>query len=335
MSTIQITERTLSTNGVDLHLSEAGEGPLVLLCHGFPELAYSWRHQMAALAAAGYRAIAPDMRGYGRTTQPADITAYSVDYIAADLHGILDDAGVDRAVFVGHDWGAEIVWNVSVLYPERMAAVAGLSIPFRPRPAIRPTEMWRNVFGDSFFYILYFQEPGVADAELNADPAASILRFIAAGAGSDIDLGADGTPDLATIAQRMFSAGGTGLLDRFPAVNGTPTWLTETDIDVFVENYTRTGFTGGLNYYRNFDRNWELLEPVADAKVRMPAAFITGSLDVGAFMPMPGPEWVPDLRVNATVKGAGHWLHQERPEDVNRLLVEFLAGLDRDGDGWR
>lgn len=334
MSTIQITERTLSANGIDLHLAEAGEGPVVLLCHGFPELAFSWRHQIAGLAAAGYRVIAPDMRGYGQTTQPADVDAYSVDRIAGDLHGILDDVGADQAVFVGHDWGAEIVWNLSVLYPERMAAVAGLSIPFRPRPSIRPTEMWRNLFGDNFFYILYFQEPGVADAELNADPASTIRKFIAVGAGDALDLGEDGTPDMATVAQRMFASDGDGLLDRFPDLSGTPRWMTDADVEVFVENYARTGFTGGINYYRNFDRNWELLEPVAGAKVAMPAAFITGSNDVGSFMPMPGEEWVPDLRINATVQGAGHWLHQERPDEVNRLLVEFLSGLDRDGEVW-
>jgi epoxide hydrolase A/B len=324
--TIDIATRAISTDGIDLHVAEAGDGPLVLLCHGFPELGYSWRHQIPALAAAGCRVIVPDMRGYGRSSQPADIGAYSIEYIAADLHAILDDAGVDHAVFVGHDWGAEIVWNLSVLFPERVTAVAGVSVPFHPRPKVRPTDMLRDLFGENFFYVLYFQEPGVADAELNADPGSAIQRFIAAGAGE---------VDLATLAARMSRPGGGGLLDRFPEASGTPGWMTDADTDVFVENFTRTGFTGGLNYYRNIDRNWELLEPAAAAKVEMPAAFVTGSRDVGAFMPMPGPEWVPDLRVNATVKGAGHWLHQERPDEVNRLLLGFLDGLDRTGDRWR
>ncbi|MGH9138053.1 MAG: alpha/beta fold hydrolase [Acidimicrobiales bacterium] len=315
----QVTERTVAINGIELNVVDAGTGPPVVLCHGFPELGYSWRHQVPALVAAGYRVLVPDMRGYGRTTQPNAIDAYSVDHIAGDLHGLLDDIGAERAVFVGHDWGAEIVWNLSVLYPERMAAVAGLSVPFHPRSAVPPTQMFQAIFGERFFYILYFQEPGVADAELNADPGHAIRKFIAA--GSSIDVG--------QVMQRMAAADGRGLLDRFPDVDGRPSWMTDAEIGRFVEEFTRTGFTGGLNYYRNFDRNWQLLEPVAQTKVEMPAAFITGSHDVGAFMPMPGEEWVPDLRVNATVRGAGHWLHQERPDEVNALLVQFLSGIER------
>lgn len=327
MATLAATERSLEANGISIGLIDAGQGPPLILCHGFPELAYSWRHQVPALVEAGYRVVVPDMRGYGRTSQPTDISAYSIDHLAGDLHGILDDIGADRAVFIGHDWGAEVVWNLSVLAPERMAAVAGLSVPFRPRTPVPPTDLFRNLFGDNFFYILYFQEPGVADAELNADPVKTIRHFIAAGSGE--------AGNFADMASMMEPAEGKGLLDRFPAEVRIPSWMTESDVAVFVEHYSRTGFTGGLNYYRNFDRNWELLEPVADRKVEMPAAFLTGSNDVGAVIPMAGEEWVPDLRVNETLPGAGHWLHQQRPEEVNRLLVDFLAGLDRDGDRWR
>jgi pimeloyl-ACP methyl ester carboxylesterase len=195
---------------------------------------------------------------------------------------------------------------------------------------IRPTDMFRKLFGDNFFYILYFQEPGVADAELNADSGAAIRKIIAAASGEAF---AGRSIDMSKMFEPTSAADGKGLLDRIPDVR--PGWMTQAEADVFVSEYTRTGFTGGLNYYRNFDRNWELLEPVAKAKVKMPAAFITGSNDVGAFIPMPGDEWVPDLRLNATIDGAGHWLHQQCPEEVNRLLVAFLAGIERDGEKWQ
>ncbi len=319
--------RFIDTNGITVYLTDAGEGPPVLLCHGFPELGYSWRHQVPALVEAGYRVLVPDMRGFGRTSQPAGVESYSVDRIAGDLYGILDDIAVERAVFIGHDWGAEVVWNLSVLAPERMAAVAGLSVPFRPRGPVPPTEVLRNLFGDSFFYILYFQEPGVADAELNADPATTIKRFIAAGDNE--------TGGMMTLGAAMADSESAGLLDRLPPPTPLPGWMGDDDVEFFVESYRRTGFTGGLNYYRNFDRNWELLEPVQTARVEMPAAFISGSDDVGALIPMAGPEWVPDLRLDLTVPDAGHWLHQQRPAVVNRHLIEFLDGLDRAGDTWQ
>ena len=319
--------RLIETDGIALYVTEAGEGPPVLLCHGFPELGYSWRHQIPALVEAGYRVLVPDMRGFGRSSRPDDVESYSVARIAGDLHAILDDIGVEQAVFIGHDWGAEIVWNLSVLAPERMAAVAGLSIPFRPRGPVPPTELLRSLFGDSFFYLLYVQEPGVADAELNADPAETIRRFIAAGDNE--------TGGMAKLGANMSASTSPGLLDRLPPSSPLPSWMSEVEASVFVDSYQRTGFTGGLNYYRNFDRNWELLEPVGSAQVRMPAAFLTGSDDVGALLPMAGPEWVPDLRVDATVADAGHWLHQQRPAEVNRYLLEFLSGLDRRGGTWR
>lgn len=320
--------RTVRGDGIDLHVTEAGEGPLVVLVHGFPELGYSWRHQTRALAAAGYRVAVPDMRGYGGSGRPDDIEAYSIDHLTADLLAVADAYGSDRTVFIGHDWGAMVVWSLSILHPQRCAAVAGLSVPFLPRGPMPPTEMFRAAFGDNFFYILYFQEPGVADAELNSDPGDTIRRIISANTGGEGgDVRDAFNPEAA-------SAGG-GFLDRVPPYHGAPEWMTEADIDEFVARFTETGFTGGLNYYRNLDRNWHLTESTASTKVTMPAAFITGSFDVGAVMPMPGPEWVPDLRINATIEGAGHWLHQQRPAEVNDLLLDFLSGIERDGAGWR
>jgi pimeloyl-ACP methyl ester carboxylesterase len=312
---------------VKLSVTEAGEGPLVLLVHGFPELGFSWRHQVPALVAAGYRVAVPDMRGYGRSDRPVPIDAYSIDHLTSDLMALADHYDSDRVVLIGHDWGAMVVWAASTLHSDRVAAVAGLSVPFLPRGPVPPTVAFRALFGDNFFYMLYFQEPGVADAELNADPGDTIRRIISAAAG-----GEDG--DIRSAFGPEQASPGGGMLDRVPPFKGVPPWMTEDEMAEFVARFTETGFTGGLNYYRNLDRNWELTESTADVKATMPAAFITGSHDVGAIIPMPGPEWVTDLRVNATIDGAGHWLHQERPAEVNRMLVEFLAGIERDGSTW-
>ena len=326
---MEIQTRTVEANGIRLNVLEAGEGPLVILAHGFPELGFSWRHQVPALAAAGYHVVVPDMRGYGRSSRPADIGAYAIDELTRDLVSLAGQYGAERAVYIGHDWGAIVVWNLAILHAEQCAAVAGLSVPFIPRGAVPPIEAFRSLFGDSFFYILYFQEPGVADAELNANPGEAIQRIIAATAG-----GPDGDEMLSAFTPGA-PGGGEGLLDRLPLVSGPPSWMTHAEMDEFVARFTETGFTGGLNYYRNLDHNWQITAPVANAKVTMPAAFLTGSQDVGAIMPMPGPEWVPDLRVNATIDGAGHWLHQQLPDQVNEHLLGFLGQLERDASGWR
>ena len=185
--TFPVTERAIETNGVQLHTVEAGEpgAPVVVLAHGFPELAYSWRHQIPALAAAGYHVVAPDLRGYGRSTRPADIADYNVAELSADLIGLLDDVGAEKAVFIGHDWGAPVVWSSAQLHPDRVAAVVGLSVPPIPRAQIPPTQAFRAIFGDNFFYMLHFQEPGVADAELDADPAKTMRRMIGGLRASD------------------------------------------------------------------------------------------------------------------------------------------------------
>src|SRR5215212_3447346 len=184
------TERTITTNGVDLHVVEAGEGPAVVLAHGFPELAYSWRHQIPALAAAGYHVIAPDQRGYGKSSRPDKIEDYDILHLTGDLLGLLDELGEEKAVFVGHDWGSMVVWQLSLLAPERVAGVVGMSVPFVPRGPMPPTQLMRQVLGDSFFYILYFQEPGVADADLGRDPATVMRRMLAG-----LETSADTPPD--------------------------------------------------------------------------------------------------------------------------------------------
>jgi pimeloyl-ACP methyl ester carboxylesterase len=308
--------RTVSVNGVDLSVVDAGEGPVVVLAHGFPELAYSWRHQIPALVDAGYRVLAPDQRGYGRSSQPADVTDYDIIHLTDDLMGLLDDVGAERAAIVGHDWGSMVVWSASQRFPERVAAVVGMSVPFVPRPAGPPITMMRTIFGDNFFYMVYFQEPGVADAEFAADTP-TMLRRMLAGL----------TPDATPAEVDMFGpAADGGFIVRLPDPKSLPDWLSQAELDHYIDEFTRTGFTGGINWYRNLDRNWELTADLADTKVTMPALFVAGSADPVIMMSPPDvmDGWVPDLRGTVMVEGAGHWVQQERPAEVNAALLDFL-----------
>lgn len=306
---------------MQLRLIEAGDrgAPVVILAHGFPELAYSWRHQIPALAEAGYHVLAPDQRGYGGSSRPGAIEAYNIHELTADLAGLLDDVGAERAVWIGHDWGAAVVWNAPLLHPDRVAAVAALSIPPLPRPQVPPTQAFRTLFGDNFFYILYFQEPGVADAELDADPARTMRRVMA------------GRPALdQSAAMRMLAPGPEGFVDRLPEPDGLPDWLSQDELDYYINEFSRTGFTGGLNWYRNFDRNWETTAELADAKIPVPSLFIAGTSDpVLAFTRADrASEVIAGPYRQVMIEGAGHWLQQERPDEVNAALLEFLNGLE-------
>ncbi len=315
-------ERTVATNGVELHVVEAGEGFPVVLAHGFPELAYSWRHQIPALAAAGYHVIAPDQRGYGGSSRPDAVEAYDIHHLTDDLLGLLDEAGEERAVFVGHDWGAIVVWSMALLHPDRVAGVVGMSVPFIPRAPAPPIQIMRRAFGESFFYMVYFQEPGVADADLGRDPGETMKRMLC---GLTRTKGGE-RPDLASLS----TPDGRGFVDRLPPVDELPDWISQTELDHYTEAFTRTGFTGGINWYRNLDRNWETTPQLDGAKVAVPSAFITGADDpVGVMSPtgiMDG--WLEDHRGTTTIDGAGHWVQQEAPGEVNAALVDFLTGLD-------
>jgi pimeloyl-ACP methyl ester carboxylesterase len=323
-NSVPLTERIIDTNGVQLHTIEAGEpgAPLVVLAHGFPELAYSWRHQIPALAAAGYHVLAPDQRGYGRSTQLPDIADYNVAALSADLIGLLDDVGADKATFVGHDWGALVVWNLAQLHPERVSGVVGLSVPPVPRAQIPPTQAFRKVFGDNFFYMLYFQEPGVADTELDGDAAKTLRRMLAGLVA----------PDDPAAAARMFAPGTEGFIERLPEPDGLPDWITADELDHYIAEFSRTGFTGGLNWYRNLDRNWEIMADPATATITMPALFSAGTADpVGGFMRRDrATEVVTGPYREVMIDGAGHWLQQERPDHVNEILLDFLSSLKTD-----
>lgn len=316
------TERLVDTNGVQLRVTEAGDrgAPAVILAHGFPELAYSWRHQIPALAEAGYHVLAPDQRGYGGSSRPDAIEAYNIRELTADMVGLLDDVGAERAVWIGHDWGAPVVWNAPLLHPDRVAAVAALSVPPTPRPRTAPTTKWRKIFGENFFYILYFQEPGVADAELDGDPARTMRRM----------LGGPHTSGDQSGALRMVAPGPEGFIERLPEPDQLPAWLSQDELDHYIAEFSRTGFTGGLNWYRNFDRNWETTPELADAKIAVPCLFIAGAADpvLGFTRADRASEVISGPYRQVMIDGAGHWLQQERPEEVNAILLEFLNGLE-------
>ena len=317
-----VRERVVDTNGVALRTLEAGDRgtPLVLLCHGFPELAYSWRHQIPVLADAGYHVLAPDQRGYGGSSCPNAIEDYDIASLSWDVIGLLDDVGAEHAVFVGHDWGANVVWNTGLLHPDRVAAVVGMSVPAVPRPQVPPTQAFRKIFGDNFFYMLYFQQPGVADAELGGDPARTLRRLMS-GIGASDDQAA---------ALRMLRPGPEGFIDRLPEPAGLPDWINKDEFEHFVAEFTRTGFTGPLNWYRNFERNWEQTASTPAATITAPSLFIAGTADPTlGFTPRDRiAEVVSGPYSEVIIEGAGHWVQQERPREVNEALLNFLTGLE-------
>ena len=320
------SHRTVEANGIHLHIAEQGEGPTVLLCHGFPESWYSWRHQLAALAAAGFRAIAPDMRGYGRSDRPEAIEQYTLLHLVGDMVGLLDALGIEQAAIAGHDWGAPVAWHAALLRPDRFRGVIGLSVPYRPRTSVVPTSIMPQR-DDAVFYQLYFQTPGVAEAEFERDVRATLTKILYAASGD-----APRLPGAAGGEVAMVSRDG-GFLTRMPVPDILPAWLSKADLDFYVGEFTRTGFRGGLNWYRNIDRSWELLAPFVQAKVTVPALYMAGDRDlVVAFRNMDKAianlaTYVPQLRGSVILPGCGHWTQQERAAEVSAAMIDFLRKL--------
>jgi pimeloyl-ACP methyl ester carboxylesterase len=329
----EIKHRFIETNGIRMHLAECGAGPLVLLCHGFPESWYSWRHQLQALAEAGFHAVAPDMRGYGQTDRPEAIDQYTLLHLTGDMVGVLDALGAEKAVIAGHDWGAPVAWHSALLRPDRFRAVIGLSVPFLPRAKARPTTLMPQT-PDAIFYQLYFQEPGVAEAEFERDVRRSIrsLLYSASGDAPRRET-ATSQGDAASAGVGMVQRQGGGFSARMVDPASLPPWLTDADVDFYVNEFTRTGFRGGLNWYRNIDRNWELFAPFAGSRVNVPALYMAGDGDlVVAFRGMDKllPNlalFVPQLRGTIMLPGCGHWTQQERPLEVNKAMISFLQQL--------
>ena len=287
----QWQHRFVETNGIRMHFVEQGDGFPILFLHGFPELWYSWRYQIPALAGAGFRAIAPDMRGYGETDKLEGIEAYDIHHLVADMTGLLDALDLSRAVIVGHDWGGVIVWQMALMHPERVERVISLNTPFTRRSRRRPTEAYKELPDGRFNYILYFQEPGRAESDIEPDIESWLDTTIRG---------------IATVRD----------------------FITADTIRVFADAFRKGGITGPLNYYRNIDRNWETTAYLEGRQITMPALMICAENDP-ILLPQSAqrmPEYIPDLTTHL-IKNCGHWTQQEQPDEVNRLILEFLQDL--------
>ena len=322
----ELKHRFVETNGIRMHIAECGAGPLMVLCHGFPESWYSWRHQLRALAEAGFHVIAPDMRGYGQTDRPEAIDQYTLLHLVGDVVGLLDAVGAENAVIAGHDWGAPVAWHCALLRPDRFRAVIGLSVPFWSRLPVRPTSVMPQT-DNAIFYQLYFQTPGVAEAEFERDVRHSIRSLLYSASGDaprrDGSVGSD---------VGMVPRDG-GFLDHLVDPASLPAWLNEEDVNFYVDEFTCTGFRGGLNWYRNIDRSWELLAPYAGSRISVPALYIAGDRDlVVRFRGMEQiiaslKHFVPQLRGTLMLPSCGHWTQQERAREVNDAMIAFLRRL--------
>ena len=307
----------VKTNGIDMAVYEAGpkDGFPVVLCHGFPELAYSWRFQLPALADAGFRVIAPDQRGYGATSRPDDVKAYDMPHLTDDLAGLLDALALKKAVFVGHDWGGLVVWQMPIYHPDRCAGIIGVNTPFLARPPIDPIMGMRAVFGENM-YIVYFQQPGVADKLLAHDVGKTFRFFMRKNGMKQVDY--------AKLPQEQRSLALVQALQTDESTWPGEPLMPYEELEVFIQTFTRTGFTGGINWYRNLTRNWEL-SGTMEQIVRVPGLMIMAEDDVVLAPAMAeGMErFVPDLE-KVLIKNCGHWTQQEHPEETNRAMIDWL-----------
>ena len=322
----QRTRRVETAPGIEIELIDAGpsDGPVIVLAHGWPESSHSWRHQIEPLADAGWRVLVPDQRGYGSSSAPREVEAYRSDHLAADLVALLDDVGAETATFVGHDWGALVVWDLARFHPERVDAVINVSVPYTPWP-MQPTELFRATYADRFFYMLYFQAVGPAENELDVDVDRSLRTIIWGGSGEMARTPGD-PADLPPME-------GTGLLDAWTGAmavpDGLPDWLPADDHARYVEQFTNSGFFGPISWYRNLDADWELTKDLPAPP--MPCAFIGGSRDMVIAHRM---EYVdsmhdllPDFRGATIIDGPGHWTQQEAPSEFNDALLDALRAV--------
>lgn len=307
-----INHRTVAVNGVNLHVAEKGEGPVVLFIHGFPELWYSWRHQILSLAARGYRAVAPDLRGYGDSDAPSDIRSYSILHIVGDLVALINSLGQEQVFVVGHDWGAAVAWYLCLLRPDLVKALVNMSVAFSPRhPMRKPVDSIRALYGDDH-YICRFQEPGAAEAGFAQMGLKLLVKSF--------------------LSYREPTPLTASKIAGFAVEKELPPWLTEEDVNYFAGKFEKTGFTGGLNYYRNLNWNWELMAPWTGVKIKVPVKFIIGDLDLtyhtgnakdyihkGGFK-----RDVPFLQDVVVMEGVGHFINQERPSEISDHIYDFI-----------
>ncbi|MFE6685150.1 alpha/beta fold hydrolase [Streptomyces sp. NPDC057743] len=319
-----VEHRMIDVKGIRLHIAEEGEGPLVVLLHGFPESWHSWRHQFGPLAAAGFRVVAPDQRGYGRSDHPEAVEAYNILNLVGDVVGLIHALGEQQAFVIGHDWGAPVAWHTALLRPDVVRGVAGLSVPPPFRGDRAPLGAMQERFGGRFYWN-YFNQPGVADAEFGRDARTTLRTFFYSASG---DGPRAGHPDSALVSDPA-----RGWLADMTDPETLPDWLTEQDLDEVTASYAK-GFTGALNWYRNLDRNWELTAAWDGAVIAPPSLYIYGDRDLVPAFPGASelianlPKLMPNLRrAPIVLPGCGHWTQQERPTEVNAALVEFLTEL--------
>ncbi|EYU42746.1 hypothetical protein ABFS82_13G002200 [Erythranthe guttata] len=315
----QIVHKNLKVNGINMHVAELGQGPAaVLFLHGFPELWYSWRHQMVHLSGKGYRTIAPDLRGYGDTDAPPSPTSYTVLHIVGDLVALLDALGLDQVFLVGHDWGAIVAWWFCLLRPDRIKALVNTSVAFQPRnPFVKTIQGYRDVLGDGF-YMCRFQEAGKAEeAFASTDTASVIRRFLS---------GRDPKPPCIPTELSL------DILFKAPPPP-LPSWLLPEDVDYYATKFDKSGFTGGLNYYRAMDLSWELTGPWTKSVIKVPVKFLIGDMDVTYHFPgvkeyiQSGglKKYVPLLEEVVVIEGVGHFLNQEIPDLVSQHILDFIS----------
>ncbi|KAL5561423.1 hypothetical protein UlMin_031170 [Ulmus minor] len=311
----KIEHSTISTNGIKMHVASIGRGPAVLFLHGFPELWYSWRHQLLSLSSLGYRAIAPDLRGYGDTDAPPSPASYTAFHIVGDLVGLLDHFGIEQVFLVGHDWGAIIAWYLCLFRPDRIKALVNLSVPFfRRNPQVDFVEGFRALLGDDF-YICRFQVPGEGEEDFSSNTVNVFKRVLA-----------NRNPSPPIIPKEI------GFRGIYKDPETLPSWLSEQDLDHFATKFNEKGFTGGLNYYRALRLTWELTAPWQGAQVKVPTKFILGDLDLtyqfpgmkdyihnGGFK-----QDVPSLEEVVVMEGAAHFINQEKGEEISTHIYEFI-----------
>ncbi len=318
----QLQHKFARIGTLSMHYVEEGSGPLVVMCHGWPESWYSYRHQIPALAAAGFRVVAPDQRGYGRTDAPEPIDAYNILSLASDIVGLVKTLGESHAIIVGHDWGAPVAWHAALLRPDIFRAIALLSVPFMPRGAVRPTEILKALEGkENWFYVNYFQEPGRVERELEENPRRSLAMLL-------YSLSGDAPPGE---RWNFLFPRSQSFLQSATMPGRLPGWLTEEDLDFYETQFRKSGFRGGLNWYRNVDRNWELTGFLNGLALTQPSVFAAGEHDAVLAMYPEALKTIdssmPNCRGKFIIPGTGHWIQQERPSETNALLLNFLKRL--------
>ncbi|XP_031375912.1 uncharacterized protein LOC116216024 [Punica granatum] len=313
----KIQHTTVRTNGINMHVATAGSGPdSILFVHGFPELWYTWRHQMVSLAALGYRTIAPDLRGYGDTDAPPSHESYTAFHIVGDLVGLLDSMGIEKVFLVGHDWGAAIAWYFCLFRPDRIKALVNMSVVFHPRnPNRKPVDGLRAILGDDY-YICRFQAPGEIEEDFARADTANIMKFFLVSRN----------PRPPQIPKEGFSClANSRQMDL-------PSWLSEEDINYYASKFSEKGFTGGLNYYRVMNLNWELTAPFTGLQIKVPAKFMVGDLDITYNTPGTKEfihngglkKHVPFLQEVVVMEGVAHFINQEKPEEVTAHIYDFI-----------